>query len=367
MVALSAFGAFQGQYGEFLGAGTQSLHDAGLVSINVLWLGGSAVADIIIASTLLYLLNRVATQQQLDSREITRVERVMGTAIDTGMITAIAACIELLFYLILPNSLVHFVIFYTLPKLYANCLLATLNARLTVPGRVFRESSAEWDSAISGRRVLQDDIFGPISEKGDRPSALNVEFSQEVIRRSESSIGENSFLDIEKNFYSKVVAERNSILDSRSGDLPLVYDATVEQAYRAQFVAATEISPAISPRNNDDLTLPVADRESSVIESITTRDSMINLQEGGSDQESVNTPLSPALASTDLEVSSDSTSVAHSDSYSEPLSSSSSNETETGTTVAYPASSHSSSLSSSTGTIRLLPKIPTASPLQLEL
>jgi len=42
---------------------------------------------------------------------------VMSVAIDTGMITAVGASIELLLFLALPDTLVHFILFYALPKL----------------------------------------------------------------------------------------------------------------------------------------------------------------------------------------------------------------------------------------------------------
>ncbi|KAE9402719.1 hypothetical protein BT96DRAFT_990942 [Gymnopus androsaceus JB14] len=93
MVAISGTGVFQPEYSGFLEQAPTSTNDSGDLAINVLWLAGSAVADIIIASTLLYLLRRVTAHLPLTSRTATRVERVMGAAIDTGMITAIAASI----------------------------------------------------------------------------------------------------------------------------------------------------------------------------------------------------------------------------------------------------------------------------------
>lgn len=96
-----------------------------------LWLTGNAVAGTIIATTLLYLVrdlcsrsfplelpdsfplqkNQVRTGFLLKPQRVTAVEKVMGVMIDTGMITAIASSIELMFFLILPNSLVHFVMY----------------------------------------------------------------------------------------------------------------------------------------------------------------------------------------------------------------------------------------------------------------
>jgi len=121
-VMMSGFGVFQGQYTGFLGAGTETLNDSASLSLNVSWLAGNTIAGIMIATTLLFLRKRRPLPWTA-----TRVETVMGATVGTGMITAVATCIELMFFLLLPDSLVHFVMFYALPKLYANCLMSTLN------------------------------------------------------------------------------------------------------------------------------------------------------------------------------------------------------------------------------------------------
>jgi len=298
----------------------------------------------------------VTARLPLRSRTATRVEKVMGTAIDTGMITAIAAIIELMFFLILPNSLVHFVIFYTLPKLYANCLMATLNARLTVPGRDFRESGAAWDSVIPEHGALQDDFFGPLDDK-KRESASIIAFNniQEVSRRRSSSGA--SFMDIEKNFYAEVAVKRSSILGSRSTmmtDFAREYDAvTVEQAYRAQFVPATDVtlahaSPGTSPSRNQAIALPESRRESLVIfDSTSRRNSGWTDFEGKDDQE----PGSPASTSPGVMVMMGSDSLIS----ASTLSNEPPDQMTVDTTLV------SDSRSSSSSTIRLLPKIPTSS------
>ncbi|KAE9402718.1 hypothetical protein BT96DRAFT_816190, partial [Gymnopus androsaceus JB14] len=134
--------------------------------------------------------------------------------------------------------------FYTLPKLYANCLMATLNARLTVPGRGFRESSAEWESALPQHGVIQDAFFAPLHEKQKAPSS--VEFNQEAFATYSHNSGDSSFMDIEQNFYAEVAVKRSSILGSRSIDFAHEYDGKVEQAYRARLVPATDVNLAVS-------------------------------------------------------------------------------------------------------------------------
>ncbi|KIK68203.1 hypothetical protein GYMLUDRAFT_68084 [Collybiopsis luxurians FD-317 M1] len=134
MVLISGFGGFSG--GDILGAEISSYVDSSLLDINVLWLSVSAVCDIIITSTILYLQNRIMKDSGSSNPLTTRVKSVV---IHTGMITAIGALIELLLYLTLRNTLVHFILFYAQPKLYANCAMAALNARSAAPGKCFQE------------------------------------------------------------------------------------------------------------------------------------------------------------------------------------------------------------------------------------
>ncbi|KAF5392682.1 hypothetical protein D9757_000913 [Collybiopsis confluens] len=108
--------------------------------IHEIWLITTALCDIIITCTIFYLQRRILKDLDKGSQLATRVKRLMSIAIDTGLITAAAAMLQLLLFLVFRGTLVSFCLFYSLPTLYANCALATLNARLTVPGKGFRES-----------------------------------------------------------------------------------------------------------------------------------------------------------------------------------------------------------------------------------
>ncbi|KIK68206.1 hypothetical protein GYMLUDRAFT_35584 [Collybiopsis luxurians FD-317 M1] len=220
MVSISGFGRFSG--GDILGAGTSSYTDSSLLCINILWLGGSAVCDIIISCTILYLQNRIMKDLGQTSPLTTRVERVMSVAVDTGMITAIGACIELLFYLSLRNSLVHFIMFYTLPKLYANCLMATLNARLTIDGRGFRESTFVAKEVTSSSSFFE-------GFRNDRTLPASIEIKvQEATLRSRSSF--SSILDIKRQSAGSLIhgypelsfnaaPKKSSILDLKGSEV----------------------------------------------------------------------------------------------------------------------------------------------------
>ncbi|KAJ3751620.1 hypothetical protein EV360DRAFT_89551 [Lentinula raphanica] len=121
MISLSGFGVFQ--QGDILGNSGignrpfRPFEDPGILFINVSWLSGTAVCDIIIAVTILYLQNRIITMQCPSDRWKMRAEMVMSIAIDSGMVTAIGATIELLALVVWRDSLLHFILFFALPKL----------------------------------------------------------------------------------------------------------------------------------------------------------------------------------------------------------------------------------------------------------
>jgi len=52
--------------------------------------------------------------------------------IETGLITTIAAIVELIIGILYKDLIAHVAVFYTLSKLYSNCLLASLNFRLVL-------------------------------------------------------------------------------------------------------------------------------------------------------------------------------------------------------------------------------------------
>ncbi|KAJ1303218.1 hypothetical protein OPQ81_011417 [Rhizoctonia solani] len=90
-----------------------------------LWLVTSAIADTAITIVLSWYLHSHRTGFSKTDDLITRLIRV---TVQTGLITTVWALIDLLMYLVVPNSL-HLLFNLPLPKLYSNSLLSTLNAR----------------------------------------------------------------------------------------------------------------------------------------------------------------------------------------------------------------------------------------------
>ncbi|KAG7088948.1 hypothetical protein E1B28_012893 [Marasmius oreades] len=100
------------------------LHTPALV-----WFLTSCVADVIITATLVRSLSGrktgfVATDSVID--------KIIRTTVQTGMITAVCAIGDVVFFMALERTALNFIWDLVLSKLYTNCLLSTLNSRTTL-------------------------------------------------------------------------------------------------------------------------------------------------------------------------------------------------------------------------------------------
>ncbi|KAL0569687.1 hypothetical protein V5O48_012274 [Marasmius crinis-equi] len=111
---------------------------------HVAWLVLTAASDCSIAITLILLLTR-ASRNLPTAAAKTRVQRAMMICVETGSITGLAALLQLVLYISL-GGLGYIVLFFILSKLYSNCMMATLNARLALSDRTFREGG-DWKPA----------------------------------------------------------------------------------------------------------------------------------------------------------------------------------------------------------------------------
>ncbi|KAF8824035.1 hypothetical protein HHX47_DHR9000484 [Lentinula edodes] len=101
----------------------------GLVSAVGVRLAGSAFADTVIAISMTYFLLRSKSQVMGHMNNV--VTRLIRLTIETGTMTAIAAIVDLVFFLKATNGL-HQVSGVILCKLYSNSLLVLFNNRMIV-------------------------------------------------------------------------------------------------------------------------------------------------------------------------------------------------------------------------------------------
>ncbi|KAL4259965.1 DUF6534 domain-containing protein [Pleurotus pulmonarius] len=91
------------------------------------WLLASAIADVTITVSLAFSLSRRKTGI---SNTDDAVNRIIRLTIQTGLVTAIFAALDVIFFLALPRTTINFIWDFALSKLYTNALLSTLNARV---------------------------------------------------------------------------------------------------------------------------------------------------------------------------------------------------------------------------------------------
>ncbi|OJT07297.1 hypothetical protein TRAPUB_1850 [Trametes pubescens] len=90
------------------------------------WLGGSALADIVIAVTMTILLLKTKTGFRRSDSLVNKLARL---AIESGTVTASVAIVDVVMFSALPQTLYHECPALALAKLYANMMLASLNNR----------------------------------------------------------------------------------------------------------------------------------------------------------------------------------------------------------------------------------------------
>ncbi|KAN0080096.1 hypothetical protein V8E55_009662 [Tylopilus felleus] len=122
----------------------------------VIWLGSSVVCDLAITICMILILR--PSKSHFGSNKSTLVKLTRLT-IETGLVTTAAALLELILGIVYQQSMDHIAVFYALSKLYANCLLATLNFRLVLKDQSdpnVTTTSIVWDDATLNTQSLQE-------------------------------------------------------------------------------------------------------------------------------------------------------------------------------------------------------------------
>ncbi|KAI0033868.1 hypothetical protein K488DRAFT_84515 [Vararia minispora EC-137] len=118
-----------------IGVVTQSLpkvsdlHRTNMFARTIVWLGGGALADIMIMLSMVYLLYSTRNTSFIMRRSELLINRLIRLSVETGCLCAITASLELITFLALPKTSIHFVFSFMLAKVYSNTLMASLNSR----------------------------------------------------------------------------------------------------------------------------------------------------------------------------------------------------------------------------------------------
>lgn len=104
-------------------------------NVSIVWLGGSAFCDVAITLSMVILLWRANSQVGFKHTH-SLINKIIQYTIETGLIPAVGALGELIFFLAMPHNNVHLIFFFTLAKLYSNSMMANLNARKMIKEQV---------------------------------------------------------------------------------------------------------------------------------------------------------------------------------------------------------------------------------------
>ncbi|KAJ7824977.1 hypothetical protein B0H14DRAFT_1292037 [Mycena olivaceomarginata] len=115
----------------------------------VIWCGGSALDDIIIAVCMTYFLTKRDTGFSHTNVLISKLTRLI---IETGTFTAVVALSNLALYLAFPDRSYFTTPGGILPKLYANTILVVLNSRIAIVGGRGTDTTSGTTSSRSYRR-----------------------------------------------------------------------------------------------------------------------------------------------------------------------------------------------------------------------
>lgn len=110
------------------------------------WLGGTALCDIIICCAMFYFLSKSRTGFRTTDSVLNMLIRI---TIETGMVTAVVAIIELTLFLTFKHNFYHVVPAFMLSKLYSNSFLVLLNSRIITSKRLTTSETFQSHTELS--------------------------------------------------------------------------------------------------------------------------------------------------------------------------------------------------------------------------
>ncbi|KAF8808497.1 hypothetical protein BYT27DRAFT_7189007 [Phlegmacium glaucopus] len=144
----------------------------------LMWFISAVIADVLITSVLVYNLSKRKTGF---SGTDDAIEKIIRMTVQTGMLTAFCAIADVIFFLSLPHTALNFVWDIALAKLYANCLMSTLNARSGLHDLISHKASAQrYVSSVAHRQ--QDTILEANCSSNKTSTQSDVEYGITVTK-----------------------------------------------------------------------------------------------------------------------------------------------------------------------------------------
>ncbi|KAH9980494.1 hypothetical protein BJV74DRAFT_981662 [Russula compacta] len=155
VVTMVIFAIALTQAGSAIAAGIKFAHINNIERISAvnllvsIWLAGSALADVLIAASMLYFLVLAKRNTMWNNGRSTnrRITKLIRCTVETGVLSAAAASLDLGLFLGYNHNNLHAAVAMVLSKLYSNALMASLHSRGGVYERTV--SSALYDAERS--------------------------------------------------------------------------------------------------------------------------------------------------------------------------------------------------------------------------
>ncbi|KAE9406914.1 hypothetical protein BT96DRAFT_851256 [Gymnopus androsaceus JB14] len=151
------------------------------MSINAL----STAADVIIAASLCFLLQRSRTGFKHSD---TMINRLILFGVNSGLATSLCAVASLISLIASPDTLLYAPFYFCIGRLYSNSLLATLNARKHI-----RNGVDDTDRMISLSQVTREQNSATNSKtQSGRSQNIAIRIDTEQEYTTDDKVGENS-------------------------------------------------------------------------------------------------------------------------------------------------------------------------------
>ncbi|KAH7883158.1 hypothetical protein F5I97DRAFT_1902519 [Phlebopus sp. FC_14] len=200
----------------------------------ITWLASSAAADIIITLSLVWSLYHKKTGFPATDDLINRLIRL---TIQTGLITAVAATLDVTIFLAVKGTTLNYIWDFALSKLYSNCLLSTLNAR-----GGWKSSSTVRENVLFGTTAVESSLPNTVlSENSYVKKPVGILYcigcsliltwpSQTVLfpKRNSTPVGQRGEYDIELRPHNRSYGNSGSELAGK-GDTGIFVSKVVER------------------------------------------------------------------------------------------------------------------------------------------
>ncbi|KAJ7891771.1 hypothetical protein B0H13DRAFT_2665768 [Mycena leptocephala] len=147
------------------------------------WLFFSAATDLVIAFCLALALKGKKTGMAVTD---TIVDRIIRMTIQTGVLTALFNVLDVVFFLTIKNATFNFMVNLPLSKLYSNCLMSALNARV--------QYNRTLNDAANGMSTGASTMSAPVYTPNPKVGLNTFDFGTKTGARDEESLGGNTIM-----------------------------------------------------------------------------------------------------------------------------------------------------------------------------